>query len=59
MLAALSYADTMIEAFDFEENSWSVLTEKPTATFGAEMAYLNGRLYTMGGVQMKTVLVNK
>ena len=55
LLAALSYADKMIECFDFEEQRWFVLTEKPTATFGAEMCYLNGKLYTLGGVQTKQV----
>lgn len=29
LLAALSYADKMIECFDFEEQRWFPLTEKP------------------------------
>ena len=29
LLAALSYAEKLIECFDFEEESWFVLTEKP------------------------------
>ena len=29
MLAALSYAEKLIECFDFEEQTWSVITEKP------------------------------
>ena len=28
------------------------LCEKPTSTFGAEMIYMNGMLYTIGGVQV-------
>lgn len=55
LLAALSYADKMIECYDFEEQQWMTLTEKPSATFGAEMIYLNGKLYTLGGVQSKVV----
>ena len=29
LLAALSYAEKLIECFDFEEENWFVLTEKP------------------------------
>ena len=55
LLAAAAYADTMIECFDFDERRWQVLTEKPTATFGAEMTYLKGKMYMVGGVQTKQV----
>ncbi|TRY68736.1 hypothetical protein TCAL_10748 [Tigriopus californicus] len=56
LLAALPYAGQLIECFDFETLTWAPLTNKPTAdTFGAEMCYLDGKIYTLGGVQMKTV----
>jgi len=55
MLAALSYAEKLIECFDFEEQTWSVITEKPGYVFGSSMCYLNGKLYTIGGVQSKSV----
>ncbi len=55
MLAALPYADKPVEAFDFEESRWRLLTNKPTSTFGAELCYLAGRLYAVGGVQTKQV----
>ena len=55
MLAALSYADKIVEAFDFDDEKWIHLTSKPTATFGAELCYLAGRLYSIGGVQTKQV----
>lgn len=55
LLAALSYAEKLIECFDFEEENWFVLTEKPGYVFGSSMCYLNGKLYTIGGVQSKSV----
>lgn len=55
LIAALSYAEKMIECYDFEEERWYLLTEKPGCVYGAEMCYLNGRVYTIGGVQSKTV----
>lgn len=56
LLAALPYAGQLIECFDFETLTWAPFTNKPTAdTFGAEMCYLDGKIYTLGGVQMKTV----
>ena len=55
MIAALAYADTVIECFDFEMQRWQVLTMKPGTNFGPEMCYLNGMLYTLGGVQAKQV----
>ncbi len=55
MLTCLSYADKPVECFDFEESRWRLLTNKPTATFGAELCYLAGRLYSIGGVQTKQV----
>ena len=53
LMTALSYADKLIECFDFEEQKWFALTEKPSATFGAEMVYAEGMIYTLGGVQSK------
>ena len=55
LMTALSYADKLIECFDFEEQRWFALTEKPSATFGAEMLYADGKIYTLGGVQTKQV----
>jgi len=55
LLAALSYAEKLIEVYDFEEEEWSVLTEKPGHVFGTPMCFLQGKLYTLGGVQSKTV----
>lgn len=54
-MACMAYADKVIEAFDFEEQRWRVLTMKPGANFGSEICYLNGFLYTLGGVQAKQV----
>ena len=55
LLAALSYAEKLIECYDFTEKNVFVLTEKPGYVFGSAMCHLNGRLYTLGGVQSKTV----
>ncbi len=55
LLVALAYADTIIEAYDFEAQKWITLTEKPTVTFGAETCYVRGRVYAIGGVQSKQV----
>ena len=70
LLAALSYAESLIECFDFEEEQWIVMTEKPGHVFGSTMCYMNGKtilifkslkylitgkLYTIGGVQSKQV----
>ncbi len=55
LLVSLSYADKAMECFDFETQAWSVLCEKPSATFGAEMCYVDGAIYTLGGVQSKRV----
>lgn len=37
LLAVLSYAEKIIEYFDFQKENWSVLTEKPDWVFGAEL----------------------
>ena len=55
LLAALSYAEKLIEYYDFETETWSVMTEKPGHMFGSTMCYLKGHLYTLGGVQSKSV----
>jgi hypothetical protein len=53
LLVAMAYADTIVEAYDFEAEKWVALTEKPSVTFGAETCYMKGKLYTIGGVQSK------
>lgn len=55
LLAVLSYAEKLIECYDFESETWFVMTEKPGYMFGSTMCYLKGKLYTLGGVQSKTV----
>lgn len=55
LLAALSYAEKLVECYDLEEEQWLVLTEKPGHVFGSAMCYLKGKLYTIGGVQSKQV----
>jgi len=55
LLVALSYAEKLLEYYDFEEETWSVLTEKPGYVFGSSICSLNNKLYTLGGVQSKTV----
>jgi len=54
-IAALSYAEKLIECYDFESGKWFVLTEKPGHVFGSAMCSLQGKLYTIGGVQSKQV----
>ena len=51
----MAYADTIVEAYDFEAERWVTLTEKPSLTFGAEACYMKGKLHTIGGVQAKQV----
>ena len=51
----MAYADTIVEAYDFEAERWVSLTEKPSVTFGAEACYMKGKLLTIGGVQSKQV----
>ncbi|XP_023333600.1 kelch-like protein 3 [Eurytemora carolleeae] len=55
LLAALSYAEKLIECYDFEEENSFIITEKPGYVFGSSMCCLHGKLYTIGGVQSKSV----
>ena len=58
LLTGLCYADSLIECYDFEENKWFLLTERPGGfSFGSELCYVpaTGKLYTIGGVQSKEV----
>ena len=57
MLACLSYADKIIECYDFENKRWIFLAERPGAScpYGSEIVYVGGKLYTVGGVQSKDV----
>ena len=41
-LAAISYAEKLIEVYDFEAGDWVVLTEKPGHVFGSAMCYMRG-----------------
>ena len=41
-IAALSYAEKLIECYDFESGKWFVLTEKPGHVFGSAMCSLQG-----------------
>ena len=40
MLAALSYAEKLVECYDFETGDWVVMTEKPGHSFGSVMVAL-------------------
>ena len=40
MLAALSYAEKLVECYDFETGDWVVMTEKPGHSFGSAMVAL-------------------
>ena len=55
ILVALSYAEKTLEYYDFVEEKWDVLTEKPDWVFGAEMVGCGGKLYTVGGVSSRQV----
>ena len=44
----LSYAEKILECYDWVSGDWSVLTEKPDWVFGAEMVHCDGRLFTLG-----------
>ena len=55
LIAVLSYAEKLIECYDFEAEAWSIITEKPGYMFGSTMCYMKGKVYTLGGVQSKTV----
>ena len=44
LLAAISYAEKLIECYDFEECDWAVLTEKPGHVFGSAMCCMQGQV---------------
>ena len=44
----MAYADTIVEAYDFEAERWVTLTEKPSVTFGAEACYM--KVYIESGL---------
>ena len=48
-MVCLSYAEKILQSYDFVSGSWSVLSEKPDWVFGAEMVYCDQRLFTIGG----------
>ena len=55
LLVCLSYAEKILQCLDFVTGTWSVLTEKPDWVFGAELAYCDQRLFTLGGVSSRQV----
>ena len=55
MLACLSYAEKIIECYDFESQEWLFLTERPGCNYGSEAVYAGSKLYAIGGVQSKDV----
>ena len=58
MLIGLCYADSLIESYDFEDNKWTLLTERIGGySYGSELCYVptSGKLYVIGGVQSKDV----
>ena len=58
LLTGLCYADSLVESYDFEENKWFLLTERPGGySYGSELCYIpaSGKLYIIGGVQSKDV----
>ena len=55
LLICLSYAEKILQCYDFTSGTWTVLTEKPDWVFGAELAYCDQRLFTLGGVSSRQV----
>lgn len=56
MLACLSYAEKIIECFDFETGRWILLTERPGSSsfYGSEAISANGsKFFALGGVQSR------
>ena len=49
-LAAISYAEKLIEVYDFEAGDWVVLTEKPGHVFGSAMCYMRGECNIFGSL---------
>ena len=58
MLACLSYAEKIIECFDFETGRWTYLTERPgsSSVYGSEAISADGStIFALGGVQSRYV----
>ena len=55
LIVCLSYAEKILQYYDFITGDWSVLTEKPDWVFGAELVYCDQRLFTIGGVASRQV----
>ena len=49
LMVCLSYAEKILQSYDFVSGDWSVLSEKPDWVFGAEMVSCDQKLFTIGG----------
>ena len=55
LLVCLSYAEKILEYYDFSLAQCGLLTEKPDWVFGAELVQCAGSLFTVGGVASRQV----
>ena len=55
LLVCLSYAEKILEYYDFSSGECGLLTEKPDWVFGAELVSCGGALFTIGGVSSRQV----
>ena len=59
MLACLSYAENIVECYDFESGQWILLTERPVDVphYGSEAVTACGsKFYAVGGLQSRSEL---
>ena len=57
MLACLSYAENIVECYDFESGKWILLTERPVDVphYGSEAVTACGsKFYAVGGLQSRS-----
>ena len=57
MLACLSYAENIVECYDFESGQWILLTERPVDVphYGSEAVTACGsKFYAVGGLQSRS-----
>ena len=60
MLACLSYAENIVECYDFESGQWILLTERPVDVphYGSEAVTACGsKFYAVGGLQSRSTLL--
>ena len=55
LMVCLSYAEKILEYYDFTTGCVGQLTEKPDWVFGAELVACDGALFTVGGVSSRAV----